>query len=50
LLEREATLRELAEVARWVDKTAFGDESSFGHAYQALLKALNPDSEVKRKI
>jgi hypothetical protein len=40
LSDREEALRNLAEAARWVDHSAFGKESDFGQAHQALLKAL----------
>lgn len=40
LTEREEALRRLAEAARWVDRSAFGKETDFGQAHQAVLKAL----------
>lgn len=41
LSERNEALRDLAEAARWVDKSSFGNDSSFPQAHQALLKALD---------
>lgn len=41
LSERDAVLRELAEAARWVDKSSFGNDPNFPQAHQALLKALD---------
>ena len=41
LTERDEALRDLATAARWVDRAAFSRETSFGQAYQALLKALD---------
>jgi hypothetical protein len=40
LLDREEALRDLAKAARWVDRSAFGKESDFAQAHQALLIAL----------
>ena len=34
-------VEKLAQAARWVDKAAFENETSFGQANQALLKALD---------
>jgi hypothetical protein len=40
LLDREEALRDLARVARWVDRSAFGQQTDFAQAHQALLIAL----------
>ncbi|HTD14341.1 MAG TPA: hypothetical protein VK673_04145 [Chthoniobacterales bacterium] len=40
LLDREEALRDLARAARWVDRSAFGQQSDFAQAHQALLVAL----------
>jgi hypothetical protein len=40
LTEREEALRDLVKAARLVDRSAFGKESDFGQAHQALLKAM----------
>jgi hypothetical protein len=40
LLDREDALRDLARAARWVDRSAFGQQSDFAQAHQALLIAL----------
>jgi hypothetical protein len=40
LLDREEALRDLARAARWVDRSAFGQQSDFAQAHQALLIAL----------
>lgn len=44
LSERDEALRDLALAARWVDRSAFGKETDFGQAHQALLKALDKAS------
>src|SRR5258707_5103036 len=44
LSDREAALSQLAQAARWIDRCAFGKESDFGQAHQALLKALDQAS------
>ena len=44
LADREEALRELAAAARWVDRAAFQEQSNFGQAHQALLKALEKAS------
>jgi hypothetical protein len=43
--DRAAVLKRLADAARRVDKAAFGDQSNFGPAHQALLKALDEAAE-----
>jgi len=40
LLDREDALRDLVRAARWVDRSAFGQQSDFAQAHQALLIAL----------
>ena len=45
LADRDEALRELAEAARWVDRSAFGEETGFGQARQSLLKALERASQ-----
>ncbi len=40
LLDREEALRDLVRAARWVDRSAFGKQSDFAQAHQALLIAL----------
>jgi hypothetical protein len=40
LLDREDALRDLAKAARWIDRSAFGKQSDFAQAHQALLVAL----------
>jgi hypothetical protein len=40
LLDREEAMRDLARAARWVDRSAFGQQSDFAQAHQALLVAL----------
>jgi hypothetical protein len=40
LLDREEALRDLARAARWVDRSAFGQQTDFAQAHQALLIAL----------
>lgn len=40
LVDREEALRDLAKAARWVDRSAFGQQSDFAQAHQALLIAL----------
>jgi hypothetical protein len=43
--DRAAVLKRLADAARRVDKAAFGDQSNFGPAHQALLKVLDEAAE-----
>jgi hypothetical protein len=40
LLDREEAIRDLARAARWVDRSAFGNQSDFAQAHQGLLIAL----------
>jgi len=40
LLDREEALRDVVRAARWVDRSAFGQQSDFAQAHQALLIAL----------
>jgi hypothetical protein len=37
----DEALRDLAAAARWIDRTAFKENSDFGQAHQRLLKALD---------
>ena len=41
LRDQRASLAQLADTARQVDKAAFGSTADFGPAHQALLKALD---------
>jgi len=50
LLDREEALRDLARAARWVDRSAFGQQTDFAQAHQALLIALEkPRALCERK-
>jgi hypothetical protein len=45
ITDRTGALKRLAEAARRFDKAAFGDQSNFGPAHQALLKVLDEAAE-----
>jgi hypothetical protein len=48
LSDRETALKDLADAAKRVDKAAFGRQSDFGQAHQALLKALDRAADFIR--